>query len=80
MGFVLFWLYVSRYSRPILSVRNVISGFHCDVNDICALLGFYTPQNGNPIQMFWDNLSGFHIQGSSSPRRIPDIFLGLLDP
>jgi hypothetical protein len=26
-----------------------ISVFHCNVNEICALLGFYAEQNGNSV-------------------------------
>jgi hypothetical protein len=26
----------------------VISGFRCNVDEICALLGYYTASNGNP--------------------------------
>jgi hypothetical protein len=26
-------------------------------NEICALLGYYTAENGNPLLLFWDHLS-----------------------
>jgi hypothetical protein len=36
----------------------MISGFHHDVEEICALLGYYAGQNGNSVLMFWDILPG----------------------
>jgi hypothetical protein len=39
-----------------------ISGFCHDVEEICALLGYYVAQNGNSVLMFF--------QGSRSPRRM----------
>jgi hypothetical protein len=35
----------------------VISGFGRDVDEICALLGYYAAKNGNPLPTFRDNLS-----------------------
>jgi hypothetical protein len=35
----------------------MISGFRHDVEEICALLGYYEAQNGNSVLMFWDILS-----------------------
>ena len=35
----------------------MISGFHHEVYENCALLGYYTPSSGNFLTMFWDNLS-----------------------
>jgi hypothetical protein len=32
-------------------------GFRCDVDEICALLGYYTALSGNPLLTFWDNVS-----------------------
>jgi hypothetical protein len=37
--------------------RCVIAGFSRSVNEICALLGFYTAQNGSLLPTFRDNLS-----------------------
>ena len=34
----------------------MISGFCHDINEICALLGFYKAQSGNPVPTFQDNL------------------------
>jgi hypothetical protein len=34
----------------------VISGFHCEVDETCALLGYYTASSGNYLPAFWDNL------------------------
>jgi hypothetical protein len=34
-----------------------MSGFRCDVGDICALLGYYAASNGNPLLKFRDNVS-----------------------
>jgi hypothetical protein len=35
----------------------VISYFRHDVDEICALLGYYASSNGNPLQTFRDNIS-----------------------
>jgi hypothetical protein len=35
----------------------VISGFRCDVAEICTLLGYYAASNGNPLPTFRDNVS-----------------------
>jgi hypothetical protein len=35
----------------------VISGFHHDVDDIYALLGYYAASSGNPLPAFQDNVS-----------------------
>jgi hypothetical protein len=35
----------------------VISGFHGDVDEICALLGHYAASSSNPLPTFRDNLS-----------------------
>jgi hypothetical protein len=35
----------------------VISGFCRDVDEICALLGYYAASSGNPFPTFRDNLS-----------------------
>jgi hypothetical protein len=35
----------------------VISGFRLDIDEICALLGYYAALNDNPLPMFRDNVS-----------------------
>jgi hypothetical protein len=37
--------------------QSVISGFRRDVDEICALLGYYTASSGNPLPTFRDNVS-----------------------
>jgi len=36
---------------------SVISGFHREVDENCALLGYYAASNGNFLPTFRDNLS-----------------------
>jgi hypothetical protein len=38
-------------------LRSVISGFHRNVDEICAVLGYYTASNGNALPMLRDNIS-----------------------
>jgi len=38
------------------SVPSVISGFHREVDEICALVGYYAASSGNFLPTFWDNL------------------------
>jgi hypothetical protein len=38
-------------------VLSVISGFRCDVEEICALLGYNAALNGSSVATFRDNLS-----------------------
>ena len=33
----------------------VISGFCCEVDENCALMGYYTTSSGNFLPTFWDN-------------------------
>jgi len=35
----------------------MISGFHHEVDEICALLGNYAAYDGNSLPVFWNNLS-----------------------
>jgi len=35
----------------------MITGFDCNVNEVCAFLGSYTMQSGNYVSTLWDNLS-----------------------
>ena len=37
-------------------VLSVISGFRSDVDDMCALLGYYVELSGNPVTTFRENL------------------------
>jgi hypothetical protein len=39
------------------AVWSVISGFHRDVDDNCALLGYYAPSNDNPLPKFCNKVS-----------------------
>jgi hypothetical protein len=34
----------------------VISGVHCNVDEIHAFLGYYAMLNGNALLTFWDSL------------------------
>jgi hypothetical protein len=34
----------------------VISGFPCDVDEICTLLEYYEASSGNPLATFQDNV------------------------
>jgi hypothetical protein len=38
-------------------LHSKISGFHCEVDEICILLGYYVVHSGNSLLMFWDNNS-----------------------
>jgi hypothetical protein len=38
-------------------VSFVISGFHRDADEICALLGYYATSSGNPLPTFRDYIS-----------------------
>jgi hypothetical protein len=42
------------YKHPYISV---ISGFCCNVDEICTLLGYNAASNGNPLLTFQDNVS-----------------------
>jgi hypothetical protein len=44
-------------SLPTAVGMCVISGFRRDVDEICALLGYYTALNGSSVPTFRDNLS-----------------------
>jgi len=37
--------------------RCKTSGFYCSINEVCALLGFYTAESGSSLPTFQDNLS-----------------------
>jgi hypothetical protein len=55
----------------------VISGFRRDVNEICALLGYYAAYSGNSVPTFRGNLS---VPSSSVKKSKKKLFLlGLLD-
>ena len=38
-------------------LKSVISGSHCDVDENCAILGYYAANSGNFLPEFRDNLS-----------------------
>jgi len=40
-----------------LSLLCMISGFCCEAEENCSLLGYYTANTGNSILTLWDNLS-----------------------
>jgi len=44
-------------SKPTLRLMSVISGFHLDVNENCALLGYYAASSGNSLPTFQDSLT-----------------------
>jgi hypothetical protein len=35
----------------------ILSGFGCDTDEICALLGIYAVYSGNSLPKIWDHLS-----------------------
>jgi len=55
----------------------MISGFHCKVYEICALMGYHAVYHGNSLPGFQDNLSFPSLQ-AINPRRKP--LHGFLDP
>ena len=66
----------SKYLRHTflknLYISCMISGFICDIDENCILLGYYTASSGNALPVFQDNLS---VQSS----RVPFVFLTLKD-
>jgi hypothetical protein len=58
------------------STPSVISGFRCDVDDICALLRYYAALNGSPLPTFRDIVS----VPSKRVKKFKPFRLGLLDP
>jgi hypothetical protein len=46
----------------------MISGFHGEVNEICALLGLYAALNDNSIPTFRETYRS-RLQGQAVPRR-----------
>jgi hypothetical protein len=61
-----------RLSDNTYTGLSTISGFQHKVDEICALLGYYTVYSGNSLRMLRDNLQS-HLQWSSKSR------LGFLD-
>jgi len=55
----------------------VISGFRREIDENCALLGYYVASSGNFLLMFWDNLSvaslGFKIPEDGIDRLSPNV-------
>jgi len=49
-----------------------MSGFRCEVNDNCALLGYYAACSGNSLPTFRDNLSVPNSMVKNPRRRILD--------
>jgi hypothetical protein len=47
----------------------MISGFHCNANELCTLLRFYVVQSDNSTPMF-RTIHQSHLQGSSSQARL----------
>jgi hypothetical protein len=54
-------------------IRLVISGFHHDVDEIIALLGYYAASSGNPLLTFRD----FLTLEDESDRLSPNLGKGL---
>jgi hypothetical protein len=48
----------------------VISGFRRDVDEICALLGYYAASNGNPLPTFRENVSVPSSKAKKSKKNI----------
>jgi hypothetical protein len=53
--FVCLWCVLLFYVSEMQ--LSVISGFRCDADEICALLGYNAASSGNPLPMFRDNVS-----------------------
>jgi hypothetical protein len=53
------WFYYKHNSSQLLQCACIcaISGFFCDVEETCALLGNYAAESGNYVPTFRDNLS-----------------------
>jgi hypothetical protein len=49
------WQLLCYAERQIL--KSVISGFRCDVDEICAPLGYHAASNCKPLPTFRDNIS-----------------------
>jgi hypothetical protein len=60
------------YARTY-SVHTLISGFRRDVDDICALLGYYAASCGNCLPTFRDNVSvpSSRVKSPSKKERKP---------
>jgi hypothetical protein len=50
----------------------VISGFRCDADEICALLGYSAALSGNPLPMIQDNVSvpSSRVEKSKKSRKV----------
>ena len=46
-----------KYLIQTMTNLCVTSGFHHNVDDICAILGYYAAYSGNSVPKFRDNLS-----------------------
>jgi hypothetical protein len=52
--------------------KSVISGFRCDIDEICTLLGYYATSSGNPLPKMWNAprfcvILVFHTFGKGLP-------------
>jgi hypothetical protein len=73
---------ISRKTEESLSVRGqdiffFISGFHHEVDEICAALGYYAACSGNSLPTFRDNLSVPSSRVKKSKKNPRMIFLPL---
>jgi hypothetical protein len=74
----------SLYAQVLFLIRSftymrtanwdMISGFSCDVDEVCALLGHYAAWTSNPLPKFRDKLwvPSSRIMKSKQKRRLPD--------
>jgi hypothetical protein len=42
---------VTEYAE-FMDKMSAISGFRCDIDEICILVGYYAASNGNPLPTF----------------------------
>jgi len=48
----------------------MISGFPCEVEENCALLGYYAASDGNFLQKFQDNLAVTSLRVKNPKRKL----------
>lgn len=60
------------YNNNVCRLTRMISGFHHEVDEICALLGNYAAYSGNLLPAFQDSLSGRTLWFKYPIRRILD--------
>jgi hypothetical protein len=61
------------------NTKNVISGFRRDVDEICAILGYYAAQSGSSVPTFRDSVSVPPSRVMKSKKKA-GFLLGLLEP